>query len=185
MATAESRYATEATTAEYDIRWMDPVLVAETTIQADFDDAGQQGFRLLAEYIAGANHARPGAPVAARKGLLPFSEKMAMGVPVSQIQTQRGFLIQFTLPAYYTMASLPMPTDHRVHLREIPARRVAVCTYTGSWSQASFQKHRSELLAALKRDGIVTVGEPMFARFNSPLQLWFLRRNEIWIEVAP
>jgi hypothetical protein len=30
----------------------------------------------------------------------------------------------------------------------------------------------------------VTLGEPMFARFNSPLQLWFLRRNEIWMEVA-
>lgn len=185
MATAESRYAIESTTAEYDIRWMDPVLVAETTIQADFDDAGKQGFRLLAEYMAGANRTRPGAPVAARKGPLPFSEKMAMDVLVNQIQTQRGFLIQFTLPAYYTLASLPMPTDPRIHLREIPSRRVAVSAYTGSWSQAGFQKHRSELLAALKRDGIVTVGEPVFARLNSPLQLWFLRRNEIWVEVAP
>lgn len=185
MATAESRYAIESTTAEYDIRWMDPVLVAETTIQADFDDAGKQGFQLLADYMAGANYARPGAPVAARKGPLPFSEKMAMGVPVSQIQTQRGFLIQFTLPAHYTMSSLPMPTDHRIHLREIPSRRVAVCAYTGSWSEARFQKHRSGLLAALKEHGIGTMGEPIFARLNSPLQLWFLRRNEIWAEVAP
>jgi hypothetical protein len=185
MATAESRYATESTTDEYDIRWMDSVLVAETTIQADFDDAGRQGFRLLADYIAGANHARPGAPVAARKGTLPFSEKMAMGVPVCQIQTQRGFLVQFTLPVYYTLASLPMPTDHRIHLQEIPSRRMAVCSYTGSWSQASYQKHRGRLMAALKRDGVATIGEPIFARFNSPLQLWFLRHNEIWVEVAP
>lgn len=185
MATAASRYAIESKTDEYDIRRMDPMLVAETTIQADFDDAGRQGFQLLAEYISGANHARPGAPVAARKGALPFSEKMAMGIPVIQIQTQRGFLIQFTLPSYYTMASLPMPTDHRVHLREILARRMAVCTYTGSWSQASYQKHRIKLLAALKRDAVAVTGEPVLARFNSPLQLWFMRRNEIWIEVAP
>ncbi|MFZ4715430.1 MAG: heme-binding protein [Bacteriovoracaceae bacterium] len=37
---------------------------------------------------------------------------------------------------------------------------------------------------ALKRNGELTYGEPIFARYNSPFQIWFLRRNEIWINIS-
>jgi hypothetical protein len=185
MMAAEEPYSTESESPDYDIRAYEPMLVAETTIQADFDDAGSQGFRLLANYIFGNNQSRASMAMTARRGQKQGSEKIAMTAPVNQIQTQRGFLVQFTMPASYTLATLPKPNDTRVHLREIPTRKMAVSTYRGSWSQASYQQHRSELLLALKRNGIHTTGEPIFARFNSPFQLWFLRRNEIWIEVVP
>jgi peptide methionine sulfoxide reductase msrA/msrB len=71
-----------------------------------------------------------------------------------------------------------------VKIVEIPARSLAVYTYSGSWSQSRFEEKLAAFRAALSRENIVTVGEPTFARFNSPWQLWFMRRNEIWLEVA-
>ncbi len=78
-----------------------------------------------------------------------------------------------------------MPDDARVSLREIPARKVAVLRYSGSWSRSRYEEKLKLLKEALQKDGLVTTGEPEFARFNSPFRLWFLRRNEIWLTLAP
>ena len=184
MAVEEPRFTTESTKAEYAIRAYEPMLVAETTVQADFDEAGSRGFRLLLDYISGNNRSKTRPAKPATEDQQQPAETIAMTAPVNQVQTQRGFLIQFTMPARATLVSLPEPNSPLIHLRELPARRMAVRTYRGSWSQEHYQEHRSELLAALKKDGIKTTGEPVFARFNSPFQLWFLRRNEIAVEVA-
>ena len=170
MAIEEPRYTVESKTVSYEIRSYGSVLIAETTIEASFDDAGNRAFRILADYIFGNNRSKT---------------KLAMTAPVNQVHTIGGFLVQFTMPVGFTLATLPEPNDSRVHLREIPAHRVAVKAYTGSWSEAHYQRKLAELRSALKRDGVRTTGEPVFARFNSPFQIWFLRRNEIWIEVAP
>ncbi len=55
--------------------------------------------------------------------------------------------------------------------------------FTGRWSQSSYEKHHSELLAAVADAGLTAIGEPRFARFNPPSTPWFLRHNEVLIEV--
>jgi hypothetical protein len=37
----------------------------------------------------------------------------------------------------------------------------------------------------LEREGYEVRGDPMLARYNPPLTPWFLRRNEILVEVSP
>jgi hypothetical protein len=185
MAIEEPRYTVESKTASYEIRSYGSVLIAETTIEASFDDAGNRAFRILADYIFGNNRSKTKLAMTAPVTQQTPSEKIAMTAPVNQVHTIGGFLVQFTMPVGFTLATLPEPNDSRVHLREIPAHRVAVKAYTGSWSEAHYQRKLAELRSALKRDGVRTTGEPVFARFNSPFQIWFLRRNEIWIEVAP
>jgi len=44
-------------------------------------------------------------------------------------------------------------------------------------------KELAGLREALQRDGIAAVGEPQWARYNSPFSLPFMRRNEIWLEI--
>ena len=122
------------------------------------------------------------APVSQSAASAP-SEKIAMTAPVNQSKTSGGFLVQFTMPKTYTLDTLPTPNDARVELRSIPARTVAVHSYSGSWSEERYQNKLAIFLEALKKTGEKPVGEPVLARFNSPFQLWFLRRNEIWLEI--
>lgn len=176
QAVEEPRFTVEARTATYEIRRYEPVLVAETPVTAPFDAAGNAGFRVLAGYIFGNNQTRA---------------RIAMTAPVIQEPagstvlkpSAEGFVVQFTMPAGSALSTLPAPNDPRVRLRELPTRRIAVLGYSGSWSEARYQAKAAALLAALKGDGLRPLGPPVLARFDSPFQLWFLRRNEVWVEL--
>jgi len=185
MAIEEPTYNVLSKTEEYEVRKYESVLVAETEVVAGFEDAGNQAFRILAGYIFGANKQKTKismtAPVS--QEATTASEKIAMTAPVSQSKTPSGYKVQFTMPKPYTLETLPLPTDERVHLREIPAKTVAVYRYSGSWSEERYQEKLQEFQSALKRNTLKTLGEPTLARYDSPFRLWFLRRNEIWLEV--
>ena len=183
MAIEEPKYTISSKGDLYEIRDYESTLVAETAIEAKFDEAGNRAFRILADYIFGNNTSKAKiemtAPVAQVK-----SEKIAMTAPVNMTKGDNGFLVQFTMPAKFNLGNIPKPNDERVQIREIPKRKVAVFRYSGSWSEDRYKRKLAEFSSALVKDNVKTVGEPVFARFNSPFQLWFLRRNEIWLEVA-
>lgn len=183
MAIEEPEFAIETKKENYEVRSYGPVLVAETRVDAGFEDAGNRAFRILADYIFGNNRAKTKiemtAPVAMAK-----SEKIEMTAPVSMSAEGAGYVVQFTMPKIFNMSTIPEPNDARVQLREIPARKVAVFSYSGSWSKARYEQKLQEFKQALARDGVTTSGEAVFARFDSPFLLWFLRRNEIWLEIS-
>ena len=183
MAIEEPSYTIEAKSASYEIRSYSPILVAETKIDSDFENAGNQAFRILAGYIFGANKSKTKIAMTAPVTQKNISEKIEMTAPVTQIKSASGFIIQFTMPQKYTLETLPVPDDSKVQLRELPARRVAVYTYSGSWSESRYAEKLQNFKSELKTNNVSTVGEPTLARYNSPFQLWFLRRNEIWLEV--
>lgn len=170
MAISEPAYSVVSKTSEYEIRLYSATIVAQTLVDEHFEDAGNKAFRILADYIFGNNKAKT---------------KIAMTAPVSQIKNSGGYLVQFTMPAEYKMDTLPEPIDPRVQIIQIPARKMAVYSYSGSWSETRYKNKMKDFNRALLKDNLKTLGEPIFARFNSPFQLWFLRRNEIWFEVAP
>ncbi len=184
MATEEPEYAVESKFERFEIRSYGPVVVAETQIDSGFEEAGNQAFRILAGYIFGGNKARTQIKMTAPVTQEPRSEKIAMTAPVTQQKADGGYWVQFTMPKQYSLETLPTPNDARVKLRVIKARKVAVFTYSGSWSEANFQEKLAEFRSDLKKNNITAVGDPTLARFNSPFQLWFLRRNEIWISIA-
>ena len=83
----------------------------------------------------------------------------------------------------YTLDTLPLPQNPEVRIVSRPARVMAVRRYSGTWSEARYQEHERELLSALRDDSIEAVGAPVFARYNAPFTPWFLRRNEVMVEV--
>lgn len=186
MAIEEPAYTVTQSTSYYEIRSYSKMLVAETTVEGTFEESGNRAFRILADYIFGNNRSKKkiasSGPVAQEKAP-EASEKIAMTAPVGMEKSGSGFLVRFTLPSSLTLESAPEPVDPRVTLRELPPRKLAVYRYSGSWSEDRFQSKLSEFKLILKRDGIPIVGTPHFARFNSPFMIWFLRRNEIWLEV--
>ena len=187
MAIEEPSYTIISKSENFEVRKYGPIIVAETKVEADFENAGNQAFKILAGYIFGGNKSKTKISMTAPVNQVSESpsEKIAMTAPVTMNKSTNGFLVQFTMPNSYTLETLPIPDDRRVEIRQIPARTVAVFSYSGSWSQARFLSKLEEFQSELKKNSISTLGEPILARFNSPFQIWFLRRNEIWIEVSP
>lgn len=183
MAIEEPAYELESKTNQYEIRKYAPVLVAETNIESNFEKAGTQAFRILAGYIFGANKSKTKIAMTAPVNQEEASEKIEMTAPVTQAKSASSFLVQFTMPSTYKLETLPIPDDPRVRLRQIPARKLAVYNYSGSWSEARYKQKLASFREDLKKNKLDVIGDPIFARFNSPFQLWFLRRNEIWLEV--
>lgn len=184
MAIEEPEFKVESKNSNYEIRAYGPTLVAETTIEAEFDRAGNAAFKILADYIFGNNRAKTKITMTAPVTQQPDSEKIAMTAPVNQIKEMAGYLVQFTMPKKYTLDTLPLPNDPRVKIRQLPPRRVAVYTYSGSWSEQRYNEKLEDFKTQLNKNGVTVTGKPVFARFNSPFQLWFLRRNEIWLEIV-
>ncbi len=87
------------------------------------------------------------------------------------------------MPKAYTMSTLPQPRDARVALRQVPAQKMAVIRYSGTWSEKNYAQHKSELESWMQQAGLTSAGTPIWARYNPPFTPWFLRRNEIHIPI--
>ena len=191
MAIEEPNYELVKSYPEFELRHYEPFLVAETDVDGDFDEAGNQAFRILAAYIIGENKSQAKMEMTAPVNQRPATEegeKMAMTAPVTQ--RQKGddgsgtFVLSFVMPSGYSLDSLPVPLDPRVLLREEPAKLMAVRSYSGRWTEANYRENESLLLAAVEKAGLTPVAAPVYARYNSPFSLPFLRRNEAMVEVS-
>jgi len=181
MAVEEPGYTVIRAYDAIEVRRYEPYAVAETIVSAAADEAGNQGFRILAEYIFGQNKGERKIEMTA-----PVAQtltKIAMTAPVAQSATSSGYLIQFAMPREWTLETLPEPIDSRVMLRVIPARTVAVVSYSGTWSQTRYEEHLKTLQDALAQAGLRWHGAPIWCRYDPPWKPWFWRRNEIWLEL--
>jgi hypothetical protein len=173
-----------------------PTIVAETVVDGDLSSASNRGFRAIAAYIFGANRSvraagsekiEMTAPVAVESA----SEKIAMTAPVSAerqggdaLSGEGTWTIRFTMPASYTLATLPRPNDASVTLREVPGGRYAVLVFSGFTGEDKVRANTAELLAWMGTKGFKPAGAPQLARYDPPWQLPFMRRNEIVVPVA-
>lgn len=188
MAIEKPQYRVVQEVQGIEVREYAPYLVAETEVSGSREEAGNAGFRRLADYIFGKNRGDKKiamtAPVAQQEGA-----RIAMTAPVSQQETpDRGastWVIQFMMPSEYARDALPEPIDPAIRFREVPARRVAALRYSGTWSEERYLEKLAQLRAAMERAGLRAVGEPVWARYDPPFMPWFLRTNEILIEIAP
>lgn len=179
-----------------EVREYRPRIAAEVTVDKEWDDALNSGFRILAGYIFGKNRSNQKvamtAPVTAQKDSEAINDKsikIAMTTPVTATRAEEpdaaaGWRIRFYMPAKYSLDTLPEPEDKRIKLKELPAESFAVIKFSGWSSQDSFTKHLEELKKKLSDSSkFKESGEPTNAFYNPPWTLPFLRRNEILIQV--
>ncbi len=179
------RYAVLHRSGNVEYRQYEPALLAETVIEGSpsFDAAGNEGFRRLFRYIAGGNTSRSRIAMTVPVSQARQGEKIAMTVPVRQAVADNGWRVAFMLPGTYTLDTAPVPADPRVRVIPMPGKLLAVLRYPGRWTESNYVTHRDELLANLAKAGIRTVGEPVLSRYNGPLSIPFLRRNEVSVEI--
>jgi hypothetical protein len=166
-----------------ELRQYDPYVVAEVVVDAPAEDAGRRAFPILAGYIFGKNRGEKKFAMTAPVIQMAAPMKMEMTAPVTQSAVQSGIQVQFLLPASVSLEFAPEPLDSRVNLRLIPASQWAAIRYSGTWSKANYDENLLKLQTALAAAGVATQGLPVFARYNGPMTPFFMRRNEIWLEI--
>ncbi len=182
----EPEYQIIKNTPDFEIRYYNEYLVAEVTLTGDFTSSGNQAFKVLAGYIFGANQAstkmKMTAPVESQA--ISVSEEMKMTAPVMSVDNNSNeHVYRFVMEKKYTLDSLPTPNDKRIRLIKVTPRFMAVKKFSGRWSEKNYQKSEKLLLKSLNLEKIETIGLPIFARYNAPFVPWFLRRNEIMIQI--
>jgi len=185
MATEEPQYQVLEKSGDFEIRQYQPYIVAETLVEGDFAEVGNEGFRRLFDFIQGKNRKKEKISMTAPVTQEAASEKIPMTAPVGQEKVAGKWRITFVMPSSYTMEALPEPLDPRIKLTEVPGRLMAVHRYSGTWDKERYEAKERELREFIKEKGLKAMGEPVWARYNPPFMPWFLRRNEVMIPVAP
>ena len=193
MATEEPKFESIERSGAFELRQYPPMIVAETWVEGALGDGSNAGFRKIAGYIFGRNRSRTAegsekiamtVPVTMQPGT---SQKIAMTAPVTtEAAPDAGeagtrWRMHFVMPSKYTMATLPIPEDPAVTLREVPAQRVAVRTFSGFVTENRVREETGLLLGWMKERGLEPSAAPQLARYNPPWSIPFLRRNEILV----
>ena len=186
MATEEPQFSVLEKTPPFELRSYAPMILAEVKVEGDLEEASSQGFRLIAAYIFGQNQVSEKiamtTPVAIEEQI-PKSAKIAMTSPVSIESNAGQWIVSFVMPAQYTMENLPKPLNSKVQLRQIPAVKRAVISFSGFYNANKVAERTLELEEWMKTKNLQTASAPKFARYNPPWTLPFMRRNEIMIDV--
>lgn len=197
MATEEPTFKVLVSDGSFEIRQYAPMLIAETLVEGDMDEASSKGFRLIADFIFGNNQVSDSqikskiamtAPVTAE----PQSSKIAMTAPVTlepssaamTMQTANQWRISFVMPSQYTMDTIPKPKNNAVRLKEIPSKYFAVHTYSGFNNLTRVQSKTDETVAWASKRSLKMIGTPQISRYDPPWTLPIFRRNEIMVEIS-
>jgi len=164
MAYEEPEYKLIKSTDVYEIRQYEDRLAVKTTQSKSQNGA----FRKLFNYIAGSNES---------------SSKIVMTVPVIQSKDSNGASMIFFLPKSFTKQSAPLPDRDDVELITVKGGFYAVTKYSGRSTDQNYIKHSARLFEALRKDNVLTIGDPMMATYNGPFTLPFMRRNEAMYHV--
>lgn len=156
----------------YEVRRYPAMLVART--EASGDSEADSLFRVLAGFIFGGNDQ---------------DQEIAMTAPVFMAGNtgppgeQPLPAMQFIMPAQFTVDTLPSPRDERVEIREVPSRVIAARRFGWFAAEEVRREQLARLMAALERDGVTAAGEPVYAGYQPPFSVPFLKRHEMMVEV--
>ena len=184
VGTEEPPHTSRRLTDAVEIRRYETRIAAQTAVDANEEEARQEGFRRLARYIFGGNGGKQKVAMTA-----PVSQssagpqKIAMTAPVSSTPGGGGWVVRFFMPSKWTMDTLPKPDDDRVTLTSVPAETVAVLRFSGGRGRDNVEPQIAALTEALRAHGIEMQDEPMTWFYDPPWTLGPLRRNEVVVVV--
>ncbi|KKB96056.1 SOUL heme-binding protein [Candidatus Arcanobacter lacustris] len=164
----------EYTIIEYhdqiELRDYDNFIVAQVMVKENFKTARSIGFKFLAHYISGDNI-----------GHL----KIAMTAPVMQQKQENAWNISFVMPGLYSFDELPKPFNNKIKLLEIPQKIFVVIRFSGLTSDSNIARNLAKLKDFISEHNFKPLSQEIYAFYNPPWTLPFLRRNEIMVEIQP
>jgi len=164
--TEQQEYTVRTKYPDAELRDYARCTVADVTLTGSAERVGNRAFGPLVRYIS--------------------AKDLAMTAPVLQAEAsaENQWTVSFVLPGGKSVADYPLPDDAQVTLREIPEHLAMAAQWTGRWTYSSVEQHTRLLRQSIAAAGLREVGAPVWARYDPPWKPWFLRRNEVLIEVA-
>lgn len=170
----QAKYTVVEKISNIEIRDYMEMVVAENRQSGERRQTINSGFRKVAGYIFGGNSE---------------TREIAMTAPVMQQRIETAgdkpgeWSVRFVMPSEHTMETLPRPSDSSVTVSEVGPARYAVIRFSGMAHDDDLSDKLQRLRDFIKERKLAEKGEPVYAFFNPPWTLPFLRRNEIMIEV--
>jgi hypothetical protein len=179
----EASYNVLQDNAHIQIRYYQPLVVAQTKVIADYKSASNVAFKRLFDYITGSNKKQQKIAMTAPVIQEAQAEEIAMTAPVIQEKSGQAWLMSFVLPAEYTLANAPIPLDPEITLKEVPSKKTAVLQYSGFLSEQGIEEKTKQLQTWLVEQGYKSISPARSAGFDPPWTLPFFRRNEVHIDI--
>ena len=148
-------------------RRYETLTIAEIHLSGTQSDSLTQGFRILAGYIFGGNKSQ---------------QKIAMTAPVVHYQDpedQAKWITRFFLPENFSIENSPTPKDTRVEIKTLEQQTCVAIKFKGFSSHKNFYKHEQELKSYCEKEQLTIDTNPLWAYYNPPWTLPFLKRNEV------
>lgn len=160
-----------------EIRKYPSYIVAEVSNSGQRDKAANESFMILFNYISGKNI--PNEKISMTVPVVQEGEKISMTIPVEQIKENNNWKLSFVLPYKYTLENVPKPKDERIKIYKQEISKRIVLRFSGFSSDANLSKNKQKLDKYTKENNIIVKSEAIYAFYNAPFTLPFLRRNEI------
>jgi len=89
------------------------------------------------------------------------------------------YCMRFVLPGNYNLANLPKPKDDNVKIFKTKKEKYVVMRFSWRWTESNINKHLAKLEKFIRKRNIAVRGNFIFAGYDAPYTLPFLRRNEV------
>jgi len=153
---------------DYELRHYERLTLVSTNMPNGMESTSSPFYKLF-NYISGNNDK---------------TKNIDMTAPVFMDQSaQKTEAMSFVLPADFSLATAPLPTDSEVKVTELLDFTVAVIRFNGFLDQDAISAHKVLLQNWIADRGWVITGSAKAAGYNPPFTLPFLRRNEVLIPV--
>jgi DNA gyrase inhibitor GyrI len=159
----------------YQIREYPALTVAETVVEGPRAEALDRAHRILAEYLSDEE-----LPMM-NPLLQDTGDPMASDPPLFDDDLEGAWRTRLVMPGPRDQLPDPPPG---VELVDIPARKVAVVSFSGRWTERLLASQEDRLRGWLARRGEKSDAEPEYAFYNSPMIPGPLRRNEVWLALS-
>ena len=156
MAVEEAKYSVLRQEDGFELRQYESHILAETTVDKEFEYAGNEGFGRLFKYISGNNKQQQKIAMTSPVGQEPSSQKIAMTAPVQQQLTNNSWRVNFVMPSEYNMEDLPKPKNSKIELKNVPVKRFVIIEFSGTSSDENLAKHEKLLLEFIKTNNIIS-----------------------------
>ena len=134
-----------------------------------------KAFHELAGFIFGDNEAVDGSG----------SVKIPMTSPViTEMLSERSFLISFVMPSHYTLDTLPKPNNPLVRIIQVAPQEMAAVEWKGAVpDQKLVDKKEGEMQEILHHSQYYSEGNPYLFEYDPPFTPSWMRNNEVLYKV--